>query len=141
PNRVGGTQYKSRRFQVRNILNDFGRPVSLGDATLVAKTQGAAIGNGEIYFGASGSPAAFYALDALTGRVIASEALPGSDVVWAVAIGSDGNAYLTGTKTGILYRYKPHDQIFEELGVNPSNAFVWDLDASSDGKIYGSTYP
>jgi hypothetical protein len=120
---------------------EYEKAISLGDATLVAKTQGAAIGNGEIYVGASGSPASFFVLDALTGQVKFREALPGHDVIWAVTIGSDRNVYLSGTQTGILYRYIPEEQKLDNLGNNPSNPWVWDLDASSDGFIYGSTYP
>lgn len=118
----------------------FGEPVSLGDATLVSMTQGAAVGKDEIYFGTNGSPAVFYAIDAFTGEVNFSQKLPGEDVIWAVTIGSDQNVYVAGTQTGRLYRYIPESKQFETIGTNPSNRWVWDLDASPDGKIYGSTY-
>ncbi len=136
--------YDDVTFEEISVLTmpyEFGAPVSLGDATVVAKTNGGAIGNGEIYFGASGSPAQFYVLDALSGDVKFSAPIPSTDVVWAVTVGSDGNAYVAGTKTGIMYRYNRIEKNLEELGENPSNKWIWDLDASSDGKIYGSTYP
>jgi hypothetical protein len=120
---------------------EFGAPVKIGPATLTSNTGAAAVGDGEIYVAPSGSPAMFYALDALTGEVKYEEALPGSDVVWAMTMGSDGNVYFSGTNDGILYRYLPKEKRVENLGVNPSNKWVWDLDASKDGKIYGSTYP
>ncbi|WJH35288.1 WD40 repeat domain-containing protein [Paenibacillus sp. CC-CFT747] len=77
----------------------------------------------------------------MTGEVHFSAPLAGLDVVWAVTVGSDGNAYIAGTLNGVLYRYNPKTQKLDNLGVNPSNKWVWDLDASTDGKIYGSTYP
>ncbi|MBO2943648.1 S-layer homology domain-containing protein [Paenibacillus sp. F411] len=126
---------------VLTMTTEFGEPVSLGDATVVAKTNGGAIGNGEIYFGASGSPAQFYALDAITGDVKFTAEIPSTDVIWAVTVGSDGNPYVAGTQSGIMYRYNRATQELESLGENPSNKWIWDLDASADGKIYGSTYP
>ncbi|NMO96000.1 S-layer homology domain-containing protein [Paenibacillus lemnae] len=136
--------YDNVVFEEATVLTmptEFGQPVSLGDATVVAKTNGGAIGSGEIYFGASGAPAQFYVLDAVTGSVKFTAPIPTTDVIWAVTVGSDGNAYLAGTKTGIMYRYNRAEQKLESLGENPSNKWIWDLDASSDGKIYGSTYP
>ncbi|CAM3612916.1 cohesin domain-containing protein [Marinicrinis lubricantis] len=141
---VGTVYFDDVRFEELQVLElpyEYAKPVSLGDATVVAKTQGGAVGNGEIYFGASGSPAAFFAIDALTGEVNFRQELPNHDVVWAVTIGSDNNVYIGGTQTGILFRYLPQEKKLENLGVNPSNRWIWDLDASSDGKIYGSTYP
>ena len=140
---TGTTYYDDITFEEVSVLTlpyEFGAPVSLGDATLVSKTAGGAVGNGEIYFGTNGSPAVFYAVDALTGEVNFKEALPGEDVIWAVTIGADQNVYVAGTQTGKLYRYEPKMKKLENLGVNPSNKWVWDLDASADGKIYGSTY-
>ncbi|MDF2668518.1 MAG: hypothetical protein K0R67_824, partial [Paenibacillus sp.] len=145
--RIGAEfQIRTLRIQLGEVAvhmkpNEYEQARSLGEAALVAKTQGAAIGNGEIYLGAIGSPAVFYVLDALTGQVKFSEAMPGHDVIWAVTIGSDSNVYLSGTHTGILFRYRPLEQKLEQVGINPSNPWVWDLDASSDGYIYGSTYP
>jgi hypothetical protein len=120
---------------------EFGAPIRIGPATLTSNAGAAAIGNGEVYVAPSGSPAIFYALDAVTGEPKHAEPLPGSDVVWAMTIGSDGNVYFSGTNNGILYRYVPGEKKVENLGVNPSNHWVWDLDASQDGKIYGATYP
>ncbi|WP_052487396.1 OmpL47-type beta-barrel domain-containing protein [Gordoniibacillus kamchatkensis] len=141
---VGTSYYDNAKFEEVAMLTlpyEYAQPVSLGDATVVAKNGGAAVGNGEVYFGATGAPATFYAVDAFTGQVHFSAPMPGSDTVWAVTVGSDGNAYVSGMLTGILYRYNPAQKKLENLGVNPSNKVVWDLDASSDGKIYGSTYP
>jgi len=140
---VGTVYYDDILFEevaVISLPTAFGAPVSLGDATIVSKTQGAAVGNGEIYFGTNGSPAAFNAVDAFTGEVNFTQSLPGEDVVWAVTIGSDNNVYVAGTQTGNLYRYNPSQKKLDNLGKNPSNKWVWDLDASEDGKIYGSTY-
>lgn len=120
---------------------EFGAPVKMGPATVTSNAGAAAVGDGEIYVAPSGSPAMFYALDALTGEVKHEEALPGSDVVWAMTMGPDGNVYFSGTQNAILYRYLPKEKKVENLGLNPSNKWVWDLDASSDGKIFGSTYP
>jgi hypothetical protein len=119
----------------------FGAPVKMGPATFTSNTGAAAVGDGEIYVAPSGSPAMFYALDALTGEVKYEESLPGLDVVWAMTMGSDGNVYFAGTQNSVLYRYLPKEKRVENLGENPSNKWVWDLDASSDGKIFGSTYP
>jgi len=119
---------------------EYAGPVSLGDATLVARTQGGAIAGGELYLGTNGSPSTFYAVDALTGRVNFKEPLPGHDVIWAVVVGSDNYVYIGGTNTGYLLRYKPDEKVLENLGTNPSNKWIWNLDASPDGRIYGSTY-
>ncbi|MFC3771550.1 carbohydrate binding domain-containing protein [Paenibacillus sp. GCM10012303] len=140
---TGTTYYDDVLFQEVSVLAlpyEYAKPVSLGDATVVSKTQGAAVGNGEIYFGTNGSPSVFYAVDAVTGEANFQQSLPGEDVVWAVAVGADNNVYVAGTQTGNLYRYNPTLKKLENLGANPSNKWVWDLDASADGKIYGSTY-
>ncbi|WP_099353053.1 FIMAH domain-containing protein [Fredinandcohnia onubensis] len=127
-----------------NILDfpiEFGKPINHGPAALAAKSQGVAIGDGELYYATNGSPATFYAADAETGEKIFSEALPGSDVVWAMVVGPDGNVYFAGTYNGILYRYVVKEKRLEQLGKNPSDNWVWQLEASHDGKIYGATYP
>lgn len=127
-----------------NILEfpiEYGKPINHGPAALAAKSQGVAIGDGEVYYATNGSPAMFYAADAETGDKIFSEELPGSDVVWAMVIGADGNVYFAGTYNGILYRYVVKEQRLEQLGKNPSDNWVWQLEASHDGKIYGATYP
>ncbi|OCA85874.1 hypothetical protein A8F94_13525 [Bacillus sp. FJAT-27225] len=120
---------------------EFGKPINHGPAALAAKSQGVAIGDGELYYATNGSPATFYAADAETGKKIFSQDLPGSDVVWAMVIGTDGNVYFAGTHNGILYRYVVKEQRLEQLGKNPSDNWVWQLEASKDGKIYGATYP
>ncbi|THE13592.1 hypothetical protein E1I69_06670 [Bacillus timonensis] len=134
-----------RFFEKESIILDFpiefGKPINHGPATLAAKSQGVAIGDGELYYATNGSPATFYAADAKTGEKIFSEDLPGSDVVWAMVVGADGNVYFAGTYNGILYRYVVKEKRLEQLGKNPSDNWVWQLEASYDGKIYGATYP
>lgn len=120
---------------------DYGEPINHGPAALAAKSQGVAIGDGEVYYATNGSPATFYATDSVTGKKIFSQELPGSDVVWAMVIGADGNVYFAGTYNGILYRYVVEEQRLEQVGKNPSDNWVWQLEASKDGKIYGATYP
>ncbi|WP_221566007.1 hypothetical protein [Alkalihalobacillus sp. TS-13] len=120
---------------------EYGDPINQGPAALASKTQGAAIGNGEVYYATNGSPAKFYAADSETGELIYSEELPGSDVVWGMTVGSDGNVYFAGTYNGILYRYVVNEQRMEQVGKNPSDNWIWQLDATEDGKIYGATYP
>ncbi|OZU88347.1 hypothetical protein CIL03_11905 [Virgibacillus indicus] len=120
---------------------DYGDPINHGPGALAAKTQGAAIGDGELYYATNGSPATFYAADSETGEMIFSEELPGSDVVWGMTVGSDGNVYFAGTYDGILYRYLVDEQRLEQVGKNPSDNWVWELEPTEDGKIYGATYP
>lgn len=141
---IGTSYYDNAKFEEVSMLSmpyEYAQPISLGDATAVARNGGAAVGNGEIYIGATGAPATFYAIDAFTGKVNFSAPMPGLDTVWASTVGPDGNAYISGMLNGVLYRYNPKQKTFENLGVNPSNKVVWDLDATPDGKIYGSTYP
>lgn len=125
-----------------NLPTPFAEAVDLGAGPLAGQSQGAAIGDGELYFANSGSPAVFYAVDSESGEVIYSQTMPGLDVVWAITIGSDGNVYFAGTSNGIVYRYLPEEKKIEELGVNASgDKWIWELEASNDGKIYGATYP
>ncbi|WP_273836250.1 FIMAH domain-containing protein [Guptibacillus sedimenti] len=120
---------------------EFGDAINLGPAALAAKTQGAAIGEGELYYATNGSPATFFAADEKTGEMIFSQELPGNDVIWGMTVGSDGNVYFSGTYNGILYRYVTDEKRLEEVGKNPSDNWVWELEATDDGKIYGATYP
>ncbi|ANY71268.1 FIMAH domain-containing protein [Paenibacillus ihbetae] len=119
----------------------FGDPIDLGAATKTVKTSGAAMANGEVYFATNGTPSTFYALDAATGQVLYSSPVQGVNTVYGVASGSDGNVYLSGVENGMLYRYSPTAKTLEPVGVNPSEKLVWDLAATTDGKIYGATYP
>lgn len=119
----------------------YGEPVNLGKATLTALTLGGAIGNGELYFVANGAPGTFYAVDAATGNINFSEPVPGTTETWAVTVGSDKNVYFSATTNPKLWKYDPTLRKITVVGENPSNNFVWDLDASSNGLIYGSTYP
>ncbi|HEY4553832.1 MAG TPA: bacterial Ig-like domain-containing protein [Bacillaceae bacterium] len=128
--------------QTFDMPTEFGEPVNLGPGPLAGQAQGAAIGDGEIYFANSGSPAVFYAVDSETGAVNFKQTMPGLDVVWAVTIGSDGNVYFAGTSNGIVYRYLPKEKKIENLGTNGTgDRWVWELEASNDGKVYGATYP
>ncbi|MBP1948408.1 FIMAH domain-containing protein [Virgibacillus litoralis] len=120
---------------------EYGDPINMGPSALAAKTQGAAVGDGELYYATNGSPATFYAADAYTGEKIFSQSMPGNDVVWGMTIGSDGNVYFSGTYNGTLYRYLVDEQRIESVGKNPSDSWVWELEATEDGKIYGATYP
>ncbi|MDQ0903708.1 hypothetical protein [Paenibacillus sp. V4I7] len=119
----------------------YGNPVNLGKATLTATTMGGAIGNGELYFVANGNPGTFYAVDAASGSINFSEAVPGTTETWAVTVGADKNVYFAATANRKFWKYDPLLRKITEVGNNPSNNFVWDLDASSNGLIYGSTYP
>jgi|GEM_PF-1196294 len=120
---------------------EYGTPIDLGDATLLAKTNGVVIANGEMYFATNGAPAKFFAVSIETGEILASSTLQGLDTVWAITAGSDGKIYFGATTNGNLYRYDPATRQVENLGKNPGGTFIWDLDASDDGKIYGGTYP
>ncbi|GAA3732315.1 hypothetical protein GCM10022239_05940 [Leifsonia bigeumensis] len=118
---------------------NFGAPVDLGEAALSTKTLGGAIGNGEVYFATNGSPGTFYALDAATGAINFQEKVPGITETWAVTVSSDGNAYFSSTNSGNLWQYDPSQKKLTMVGNNPADHFVWDLDASSNGLIYGGT--
>ncbi|MVP02395.1 S-layer homology domain-containing protein [Paenibacillus lutrae] len=119
-------------------------PVMIGDAVQFALSQAAAYGTGpdglsEQYVTTHGTPVGFHVVDTATGKLKFSQSIKSSaDTIWGVAQGSDGNMYFsTG---GVLYRYLVQEKRIEELGDNPSNKQVFDLKASKDGKIYGSTY-
>jgi len=133
------------KVEVKESLDmpfQFGSKKTWGPATVVSKTQGAVIGNNEAYFATNGPPATFYAIDAFTGEVKFSQQIAEIDIVWAITTAPDGNVYFASSKAtnGNLYRYLPNEKRIENLGRNPSNNCVWDLDASNDGKIYGATY-
>ncbi|MFK4997038.1 hypothetical protein ACI2OX_04015 [Bacillus sp. N9] len=131
-----------KEVPVFEMPTQFGNPIDLGPGPLAGQAQGAAIGDGEIYFANSGSPAVFYAVNSETGEVNFKQAMTGLDVVWAVTIGSDGNVYFAGTSNGIVYRYVPDEKKIENLGVNGTgDRWIWELEASNDGKVYGATYP
>ncbi|MFK7691251.1 hypothetical protein [Paenibacillus sp. HJGM_3] len=118
--------------------------IDLGEPVKIGLSQAAAIGVGpdgtlEQYITSVASPSAFTVVDALTGISKFSERVPGAtDPIWGIARGSDGNYYFTST--GKLYRYVTAERRIENLGTNPTgNTTMWDVKASSDGKIYGST--
>ncbi|NOU87197.1 hypothetical protein GC102_15595 [Paenibacillus sp. LMG 31460] len=120
----------------------YGNPVDLGKPTITALTQGGTIGNNEVYFVANGNPGTFYAVDAATGKINFSQAVPGTTQTWAVTVGSDKNVYFAASQNRGFWKYDPIQKVITSVGNgNPSDNFVWDLDASSDGLIYGGTSP
>ncbi|WP_054957816.1 FIMAH domain-containing protein [Paenibacillus dakarensis] len=96
-------------------------------------------GSVEQYVATTGSPVSFHVVDAVTGELKFTQPIPTSSmVIWGMAQGTDGNVYFA--TNGVLYRYMVKEKRIEELGMNPSSPDVFDLKASRDGKIYGSTY-
>jgi outer membrane protein assembly factor BamB len=131
-----------------NVLSrQFGPVQTIPDAVLNKLGQSAAIGIGadgrpEVYFFANGAPGTFYALDAATGERRFSQQVPLASIVWGMAYSPDGNVYFASSENGRLFRYSPSERKIADLGVNPSGSFVWDIDASPDGRfLYGAIYP
>lgn len=122
----------------------YGAPEIIGDAVSYALSQSAAYGIGpdgkwEQYVTTVGSPVSFHVVDAATGELKFTQPIAGSsDVIWSLAKGLDGNVYFS--TNGVLYRYLVDEGRIESLGANSSNPQVFDLKASGDGKIYGSTF-
>ncbi|MEH7255056.1 carbohydrate binding domain-containing protein, partial [Neobacillus niacini] len=119
---------------------------NLGEMVSVQLGQAGAIqenilGENEVYYHSNGHPGTFSVLDAETGELKFSKVIPNTEAVWAITIGPDKNVYFAGTSDGKLYRYVPALKEVQELGANPSAGWVWDLEATTDGKIYGATYP
>ncbi|MER2236822.1 MAG: hypothetical protein ABS892_01995, partial [Psychrobacillus sp.] len=112
--------------------------MQLGQAAVIQKNS---LGENEVYYHSNGLPGTFSVLNAETGELKFSKVIEGTEALWAITIGSDQNVYFAGTGDGKLYRYLPEEKKVEELGVNPSDNWVWDLEGTADGKIYGSTYP
>ncbi|MER2260472.1 MAG: carbohydrate binding domain-containing protein [Psychrobacillus sp.] len=128
------------------LEREYASPVDLGEMVNVQLGQAAAIqknslGENEVYYHSNGLPGTFSVLNAETGELKFSKVIEGTEALWAITIGSDQNVYFAGTGDGKLYRYLPEEKKVEELGVNPSDDWVWDLEGTADGKIYGSTYP
>jgi hypothetical protein len=120
----------------------YGSPINLGKPTITALTQGGTIGNNEFYFVANGNPGTFYAVDAATGKINFSQVVPGTTQTWAVTVGADKNVYFAASQNRGFWKYDPKEKVITSVGNgNPSDNFVWDLDASSDGLIYGGTSP
>lgn len=120
-------------------------PVKLGEMVYVGLGQASviqenALGEVEVYYHSNGKPGTFSVLDGETGALKFSQVIPNTEAVWAMTIGPDQNVYFAGTADGKLYRYLPGERKIQDLGANPSDNWVWDLESSSDGKIYGSTY-
>ncbi|TMV52821.1 hypothetical protein FE783_01075 [Paenibacillus mesophilus] len=130
-----------------SFRSKFGSPVVIPDAVPLQLGQAAAIGmtaegRMETYFYSNGSPGTFYALDAWTGEKLFSKQVQGTNIVWAMTIGSDRNVYFASSNNGRLYKYDPAAKALTDLGVNPSGKFVWSLQPSPDGSfLYGATYP
>ncbi|QGQ94032.1 hypothetical protein EHS13_03450 [Paenibacillus psychroresistens] len=128
------------------VSNAYNSPVSLGEATESASTQGGAISsaNNEVYFVSSGNPGRFYAVNATTGVVNFSALVPNTTETWAVTVASNNKVYFSSTNTsnGKLWMYDPVSDAITVVGINPApnSKFVWDLDADANGKIIGSTY-
>ncbi|SDN56785.1 PQQ-like domain-containing protein [Psychrobacillus sp. OK028] len=112
--------------------------VQLGQASVIQENS---LGENEVYYHSNGLPGTFSVLDAETGELKFSQVIADTEALWAMTVGSDKNVYFAGTADGKLYRYLPEEKKVEELGANPSDVWVWDIEASTDGKIYGSTYP
>ncbi|MFD0959862.1 S-layer homology domain-containing protein [Paenibacillus chungangensis] len=136
---------KLERVVAANPLQlHFDEPVMIGDAVSYALSQAAAYGIGpdgkwEQYVATVGSPVSFHVVDASTGELKFTQQIAGSgDTIWSIVKGSDDNMYFSSN--GMLYRYVTAERAIEALGLNPSNKQVFDLKASSDGKIYGSTF-
>ncbi len=128
-----------------DIKVKYGASVDLGEAVQIPLTQGAAYGldaegKNEQYFAINGAPATFYAVNAETGEKNFSKSLPGVDVVWAMAVGPDGNVYFSGTTDGKLYSYNPKEKKVTEYGPIPDHKFIWDIKTSEAGKVYMATY-
>lgn len=131
--------------QIEPLNRNYLPPVNLGPMVSVNLGQAGAIqqnslGENEVYFHTNGLPGKFYALDAETGKLKFSQLIPNSEAIWAMTVGSDQNVYFAVTGDGKLYRYLPAEKRVELLGTNPSGSWVWDLEASPDGKIYGGTF-
>lgn len=125
---------------------EYADPINLGEMVHVQLGQAGAIqenslGENEVYYHSNGHPGTFSVLDAETGELKFSKVIENTEAVWAMTIGSDKNVYFAGTADGKLYRYVPERKEVQDLGANPTGAWVWDIEATEDGKIYGATYP
>ncbi|CAG7629880.1 hypothetical protein PAECIP111802_01598 [Paenibacillus allorhizosphaerae] len=129
------------------LRQKFGPIQTIPDAVLNKLGQSAAIGTGkdgtpESYFFANGAPGTFYALDAVTGERRFSQQVTGASIVWGMTYSPNGNVYFASSETGRLFRYSPSERNITDLGLNPSGSFVWDIDATPDGRyLYGAVYP
>lgn len=120
---------------------EYGSLIDVGTPVVTVKTTSAASDNGEFYFATNGAPSTFYALNAETGETLFSQKIVGNNTISAITVAADGDVYFAGQDNGVLYRYVRASKTVETLGVNPSDRFVWDVAATSDGKLYGATYP
>lgn len=120
-------------------------PVNLGETVNIGLSQAAMFAEGKDgrlyhYITSSGTPSAFTVVDALTGEQIYTERVSGAgDTIWGIDQGKDGNIYFAAS--GKLFRYLVDEKKVEIVGTNPTgNTTMYDIKASSDGKIYGSTF-
>lgn len=130
----------------KSLDREYGEAIDLGEMVKVNLGQAATIGQNalgewEVYFVANGLTGTFYVLDAFTGAVKFKEVLPNTgSAVWAITIGADKNVYVGSTADGKLYQYVAAEKRVESLGAAPLTTWIWDLEATPDGKIYGGTF-
>ncbi|MEI2401155.1 hypothetical protein, partial [Paenibacillus phytohabitans] len=103
--------------------------VQLGQAGTIQENS---LGENEVYYHSNGAPGTFSVLDAETGELKFSKVIENTEAVWAITIGPDKNVYFASTSDGKLYRYVPELKEVQDLGANPSAAWVWDLEATED---------
>lgn len=117
-----------------------GEPVlcRLGQAVAAGRNRSGTL---ELYFASNGNPATFYVLDLIESRIRFSFDLPGSDAVWAMAIGTDGCVYFSGTSDGVVYRYCPEAKQVDPVAAAAEDPFFWDMRPGPDGTIVSATYP
>jgi len=97
-------------------------------------------GGYRIYTVAQGKPCRFVAIDALTGQMVTSLPLTGSNHSWGICVTSDGSVYVGGD--GFLYRYDPRSDTLDHLGqAIDGEIYFWRMAADESGNVYGGTYP
>lgn len=104
--------------------------------------QGAAIrfdGNRyTVCFMSNGWPAVFQEFDLLSGELLFSKPIPDMDCSWGMCSTQGDDVYFSGTSNGVLYRYSSEG--LQEVGINPSNHWVWQLYVRNE-QVFGGTYP
>ncbi len=111
----------------------------ISNATVV--TALVAAGRAKLVGIVSGDPAELQVLDVQKGTLEQRIPLGGMNVGWGLAKGHDGAVYLGGND-GHLWRWTPGAASVVDLGrASDRAATVWDLDVSSDGKVWGVSYP
>ncbi len=113
------------------------------DAFSNSNTSGVKViaGRVKVFTLISGYPAEFQLADLTTGNVEVRVPVTGMDVGWTLTEAGDGNIYFGGSG-GHLWRYLPATKAVEDLGqATSTSTTVWDLETSSDGRIWGVSYP